>query len=277
MLFRLFKEDLKRLFLKKSAYLTIIIYLVIGYANFMFIISEQPFANPYFIQPSAFEYFVQVQGGGSGFLMIILPLLVTLAIGDFFIKERQSSMLSFMLMRTSSMSYIRNRITSLGLASSIFLFVCQILLFALALILFPINAPLEENQGMVFFALDLLMNSPWVYSFVIIINSCLMAFCFSTFSVIVSVIVKNFYAAMMLPYFLFIIVSEMLNSLPMILGAGGSLFHHFSPLSMIGGYITRDIDLIVLPLYWLTLTIINAMLATILFNIRINNDKILIS
>lgn len=275
MLYRCISEDLKRLIMKKTAWLSAIVYVAIGYGNFVFIMSEQPFVNPNFIQPSAFEYFVQAQGGGSGFLIILLPFLVTLGTGDFLIKEKQSSMMSYYLTICSNMAYIRNRIISLGLTSFVFIFVCQMFLFCVALFLFPIEMPLEQNQGMIFYALDLLMSNPWLYTFIIIINSCLMAFCFSTISIAVSLVVRNFYAAVMLPYFLFVVFSEILNGLPLIFGIQSLPFHHFSPSGMVGSYISIHDKLFVVPLYWILFGGLSTILTTIVFFYRLKTDKLI--
>ena len=275
MLYRILKADITRLCKKTTTWLTVVLYLLLGYANFLSILSEQPISNPSFVQPSAFEYFVMSQGGGSGFLLIVLPLLVTIGTGDFFIREKHSSMMSYMLMRTTSKSYIINRLISLALSSAFFIFCCQFLLLVLAMVLFPITTP-DQNQGMIFYSVNLLMNSPLLYSFLIIFNSCLMAIFFSTFSVIIGIFAKNFYLAIMLPYFLFIVASEILSSFPMIFGVQTLFFHHYSPLNMVGGYVSSHEIGITVPLYWILFIILSMTLAIKLFISRLQKDKILI-
>lgn len=275
MILRLLKEDINILIKKKSAWFALLLFLLIAGANIMFIRSEQPIANPYFEPPSAFEYFVSVQGGGSGFLLLFLPLAVTLATGDIFIRERRSSMLSYSIVRANTKQYIQSRTVSLGIASFLFTFISQLLLFLGTLLFFPITQP-STDQGIVYYAANIFINNPWIYCFIIIVNSALMAFSFSCLSVIISIIFQNLYVSIMLPYVVFIGFSEILMSLPMFLGFQGTLFYNLSPLSMAGDYITKSFHWITVPIYWIFISIISVRIAIILFKNRFEKEKLLL-
>ncbi|MCJ7841738.1 hypothetical protein MUB24_12685 [Lederbergia sp. NSJ-179] len=274
MVYTLIQEDLKRLFVKKFTWMAIILYLLIAVANLMFIRSEEPVGNPDFTPTPAFEYFVMIQGGGSGVLMIFLPLLVTLATGDFFIKERRSSLLSYSLMRASMRQYICCKLASIGVISFLFLFLCQLLLFIGLLTVFPLTKPSVDN---VFYATDLFLHSPWMYCILIIFNSALMAFFYSCLTIIVGIVFRNFYVSIMLPYVSFIGLSEVFMSLPLLIdGQLGGLFYDLAPMSMAGEYITNTFYWAVIPLYWIVLGGLSFLLAIWLFEWKFQREKLLL-
>lgn len=274
---RLLKKDIKRLALKKTTWFALLLFILITGVNLKFIHSELPTSNPYYDPLSAFEYFVSIQGGGSGFLLLLLPLGVTLTTGDFFIRERLSSILSYSLIRADNIKvYIRNRIISLGITSFLFIFFLQLILFIGTLVLFPVTKP-KLDQGIVYYAVDLFINSPLIYSFIVIINSALMAFFFSCISVLISLYSNNLYTAIMLPYVIFIGVSEILMSFPMFLGIKGILFYNISPLNMAGDYITNSFHWAIVPLYWIILSIICIKIIIIMFMNRFQKEKLLIN
>ncbi|MCL1990926.1 MAG: hypothetical protein FWG67_08570 [Defluviitaleaceae bacterium] len=247
------QQKLKKLISKKSTWLIIIIYLTVGIGNYWFIHSEHPWANPYFeFNTSFFEYFVLIQGGGSGFMFILLPLLVTLSTGDSFIKTRRSSILSYGLMRTNLVSYIRNEVLSTGMISFIFVALCQFLLFFFSLFFTQI-AIVNAEQGMIIYAVELLNAAPLIYILLIIFNSSLMAFFFSTFTIGLSILFKSLYSAILLPYLIFIGLSEMMMTMPLITPFYGKWFYNLAPLNMVGGYIWLTFSIFAVPMYWLVL------------------------
>lgn len=275
MMVRLLKEDIKRLALKKTTWFALLLYILTAGGNVIFIRSELPLTNPNYNPFSAFEYFISVQGGGSGFLFLLLPLTVALTTGDFFIGERLSSILSYSLIRAGSIkSYIRNRIISLGITSFLFTFFLQLLLLLSLSVLFPVSKP-SLDQGIVYYAVDLFINNPLIYSFIIIINSALMAFFFSCISILISIYSKNLYSAIMLPYIIFIGVSELLMTFPLFLQTNGALFYNIAPLNMAGDYITNSFPLVTVPLYWMILIIICIKITIIVFKNRFKNEKLL--
>ncbi len=274
MTYTLIQEDLKRLITKKFTWVAIFFYLLIAATNILFIRSEEPVGNPYFTPTPAFEYFVMIQGGGSGVLMVFLPLLVTLATGDFFIKERRSSLLSYSLMRTSLRQYIRCRVLSIGVSSFLFLFFCQLLLFISLLLVFPLTNPSVSNVN---YATDLLVHNPWIYCLLVIINSALMAFFYSCLTTIIGIIFQNFYVSIMFPYVCFIGLSEVFMSFPLLLdGELGALFYDLAPMSMAGDYITSTFYWAVIPLYWIMLGGLSFLFAIWLFGWKFQREKLLL-
>ncbi|MGH0567367.1 hypothetical protein CN394_14340 [Bacillus anthracis] len=275
MIFRFLKMDIRRLVTKKSTWFVLILFLLAGYGNFMLIRSEEPTGNPDYVSMSGFEYFVSSQGGGSGLLLVILPLLVTLATGDSFIRERRSSILSYSLMRINIDSYIKNRMLSLAITSSVFMFFCQLLLLILALCYFPVTKP-SINQGIVEYAANLFVNNPGIYCFIILINSACMAFFFSLFSIIISIIFQNLYAAVMLPYVLFIGISSILMSFPSIFGLDAIVFYNFAPMTMSGDYISKSIHWTIVPIYWVILSLFCFKIGVSMFVRKFQGEKLLL-
>lgn len=277
MINRLLKDDIRRVVLKKSTWFALLFFILVAGVNIRFIYSELPIANPNYDPFSAFEYFVSIQGGGSGFLFLLLPLVVTLTTGDFFIRERLSSILSYSLMRTDNVKvYIRNRIISLGITSFLFTFFIQLVLLLGLLLLFPVTTP-NLDQGMVSYAENLFINNPLIYSLIIIFNSALMAFFFSCFSVLISLYSKNIYTAIMLPYVIFIGASEILMTLPLFLNEIGIWFYNIAPLNMAGDYITNSFHLLTVPLYWIVLIVVCIMIISLTFKNRFKKEKLLIN
>ncbi|MFS0647362.1 hypothetical protein [Siminovitchia sp. 179-K 8D1 HS] len=274
MIYRFIQECLKRLIKKKFAWVALFSYLLIAAGNILFIRSEEPVGNPYFTPTAAFEYFVMIQGGGSGVLMFFLPLLVTLATGDFFIKERRSSLLSYSLMRTSMRQYIRSKVLSIGVSSFSFLFFCQFLLFISLLWIFPLTKPGVDN---IHYATDLFVHNPWIYCLLIILNSALMAFFYSCLTIIIGIIFQNLYVSIMLPYVCFIGLSQVFMSFPLLLdGEQGALFYDLAPMSMAGDYITSTFYWAVIPLYWIVLGGLSYLLVMWLFEWKFKREKLLL-
>lgn len=274
MIYRFIQDCLKSLIKKKFTWMAFFFYLLIAAGNIMFIRSEEPVGNPYFTPTSAFEYFVMIQGGGSGVLMVFLPLLVTLATGDFFIKERRSSLLSYSLMRTSLRQYIRSKVLSIGFSSFLFLFFCQLLLFISLLLIFPLTKPGVDNIN---YATDLLVHNPWIYCLLIILNSALMAFFYSCLTIIIGIIFQNLYVSIMLPYVCFIGLSEIFMSFPLFLdGKLGAFFYDFAPMAMAGDYITSTFYWAVIPLYWIALGGLSYLFVIWLFEWKFQREKLLL-
>jgi hypothetical protein len=272
----LLKQNIKGLLVKKSTWFILLSYLLLGLGNYAFIHSGFPFLNPNFEFTTSFwEYFIMAQGGGSGFLFVVLPLLVTLSTGDFFIKKRHSSILSYSLIRSSASKYIRNEIISTGITSFIFVFFAQTLLLLSALFFSQIGT-VDSQQGMIFFASNILYQAPAIYVLLIIINSSLMAFFFSTLSIGLSIILKNKYSAIMLPYVGFIGGSEILMTLPMIFGLKAKNFYDYAPLAMSGDYITLEISAWIIPMYWIVGSILIYTIVLRVFKNALKQGKLLL-
>lgn len=270
------KQNIKWLLSKKSTWFVLLTYLLLGIGNYMFIHSGMPFANPSFKFATSFwEYFIMAQGGGSGFLFVILPLLVTLSTGDSFIKKRHSSILSYSLTRSSVLKYIRNESISTGITSFIFVFFSQTLLLMCALLFSQISA-VDVEQEMIFFASDLLYKAPLIYVLLIIVNSGLMAFFFSMLSICLSIIFKNKYSAIMLPYVTFIGGSQMLMVLPMLFGVGARVFYEFSPLVIAGDYISIDVNMWIIPAYWSICIVLMYKIVLVVFKSALRRGKLLL-
>jgi len=249
---------------------------LLGVGNYIFVHSGFPFANPDFEFATSFwEYFIRAQGGGDGFLFVMLPLLVTLSTGDFFIKKRHSSILSYSLTRTSVSKYIKNEVIATGITSFIFVFFAQMLLLLVALCFSQIGT-VDVGQEMIFFATSILYKAPLVYILLIIINSSLMAFFFSTLSIGLSIIFKNKYSAIMLPYVGFIGISEMLMTFPMFFGLKAKIFYDYAPLVMSGDYITLAIHAWIVPMYWVVGSAVMYIIVLGMFKNALKQGKLLL-
>src|SRR5699024_4708823 len=90
------------------------------------------------------------------------------------------------------------------------------------------------------YAANIFVNMPWVYVFLIIINSSLMASFITILSVTIGIFIMNRYVAVFVPFAAFIGVSTIMMSLPAIIGTSGIFIHDVSPLAMVGGYFTSD-------------------------------------
>ena len=275
-MYLLIKQNVKRLREKKNTWIILLIYLLLGIGNYMAIHSGMPFANPNFEFVTSFwEYFVSVQGGGSGIMFVVLPLLVTLSTGEFFIEKRHSSILSYGLIRSSKRTYIRNEIFATGITSFIFVSFAQVILLISALFFTRIGV-VDPDQGMIFFAERLLYNAPLIYVLLIIINSSLMAFFFSTFSIWLSIIFKNKYSAMMLPFVAFIGVSMVLMTLPVIFGPYVRIWYEYAPLVMAGDYVSQTPNVLAVPAYWIFGSLLMYVVVTVTFKASFRQEKLLL-
>lgn len=275
MILRIWKQDVKKLLASYTTWISFIIYLIIAFANILLVYSEQPTANPMYESMSSFDYFVSVQGGGSGFLFIFLPLAITLATGDFFIKERRSSMLSYSLVRTGSKQYIWTKITVFGTLSFLFVFVIQAILLIVTMTFFPFKLP-ALDQGIVFYAAPLFLNQPFLYCLLIILNQSLMAFFYSCLSIFFSILFKNLYVAVMLPYVFFIGISQFLQAMPMFSDELGLLLYNMSPLTMTGDFITKSFNWSIVPLYWVVLILVMIPLISYIFNKKFTKETLIL-
>lgn len=265
----MFFNDLKTIMLRKTTIVSILAILTCAIVNYFVIINEQPNIS----SMSSFEYFVSIQGGASGLLFIILPLSLTLSTGDIFTKERNSSLISFSLVRVNREKYIKNKVLSLGAINFLFMIFCQVLILICALIIFPVKSS-NINQGYVLFAKSLLYSNPIIYSVIIILNAGLMSIFFSFLSIIISLLFKKLYAAIMLPYIVFIGFSELLMSMPSIIGIKGIIFYYFSPLAMTGDYIAKDLSIPSISIYWMILIMLSYRGSIYLFNKKFKNETL---
>lgn len=269
------KEDIKRFLFSKNAVIAFIMYFAISILNIYFVRSELPLSNPSYMQPCAFDYFVMIQGGGSGFLFVLLPLIVTLSTGDLFIKERTTSILSYSLTRVSEKKYIVNKITSIGIGSFLFLLFTELILLFVIMVIFPTGNLVSPNEN-VYYAVGLFINHPVLYCLLIVINSSLMAVFFSIFSIMISIYIKNIYASLILPYVAFIGISQILMAFPMILGEKGIMIYNLTPLVMTGDYITNSFEWFIVPAYWIVLIFIIFIITKSCFISQFKNEKILL-
>lgn len=259
---------------RKNFILSIFITVLIAIVNIFFIKSQQPVSNSLIEPMTSFEYFVNVQGGASGFLCLVLPLSVTFATGDIFIKEKKSSIMSYSLMRTNIDTYIKKRLFYIGATSFLFVFLVQCLIFFITLILFPANDP-GLNHDTVIYGKDLFLSNPWVYCFIVLITSSLMAFWFSSFSIFIDIFINNLYVSLMMPYILLIGISQTLMAFPMLIGLKGRLIYNMAPLVLNGDYFTVNFDLWIPPLYGLLMSIISFYVSVYFFKKRFHKEKII--
>ncbi|MFD1068277.1 hypothetical protein [Oceanobacillus locisalsi] len=247
--------EMKNLYKKKSIWLAFFVFLAAVVHIYSFILSEQPIAeNIPFEANHVFYYFVSIQSDMSSYLMILLPLIPLIVLGDSFISERRTSILTYKLMRMDSNKYIHSKLISLAIIAFLLMFVLQSLLFVGSLIVFPISSPQAIETGITpQFASHLFVNMPWFYVFLIIINSSLMSSFIIILSVTVSMFIRNRYVAIFLPFALFIGVSIIMMAFPAIIGGSGIIVHDISPLAMLGGYFNSSISWWIVPLYWLVL------------------------
>ncbi|MCU9809628.1 hypothetical protein LEQ06_16600 [Paraclostridium sp. AKS46] len=170
----IFLSNLRNVIKRKTTIISMLLILASAISNYLLIVSEQPNINSL----SSFEYFTAIQGGGAGLLFVVLPITLTLLTGDIFIKERNSSLISFSLVKSDIETYIKNKLLSLGAINFLFLVSAQILILICALVIFPVKSS-HIDQGYAIFAKDLLYSNPLLYCSIIIFNSGLMSIFFS--------------------------------------------------------------------------------------------------
>lgn len=253
---KIIKENMHAIIGKRSTWMALGLFFLIALLNIAFLKSEEPIGHPLYTPSPAFHYFVSAQGGGSGFLFIFLPLFLSLVTGDLFITERKTSYMMFSCARMNVNTYISKKIMTIGLTSFIVLALAQTILLVYTIIAFPLVPP-DPEQGVIYFAQKFFLEAPFLYSFLIIINSSLMAFFMGVLSVLSGIIFKNYYAAILTPYLLFIAISEILMSLPLVLNERfSSISYATAPLVMSGDYITLDFSWWVPIVYWLVLIVL---------------------
>src|SRR5699024_11589961 len=95
---------------------------------------------------------------------------------DSFAAERNSSILTYKLTRMNANQYIHSKLISLAITGFLFMLILQLLLFIGSLIFFPVHFPeVIEPRITLEYAANIFVYTPWIYVFLIIINSSLMA------------------------------------------------------------------------------------------------------
>src|SRR5699024_7314816 len=274
-MFTMLHTEIKKLYQQKSVWLALLIFSIATVHIYYFILSEQPISEniPYEAN-HVFYYFSYIQSDLSSYLMIVLPLLPLIVLGDSFAAERNSSILTYKLTRMNANQYIHSKLISLAITG--FMFILQFLLFIGSLIFFPIHFPEVIEPGITLdYAANIFVNMPWVYVFLIIINSSLMASFITILSVTIGIFIMNRYVAVFVPFAEFIVVSTIMMSLPAIIGTSGIFIHDVSPLAMVGGYFTSDFQWWFVPLYWMILNLILYLLTVRSFRIQFEKEKLL--
>lgn len=276
-MFTLLCMEIKNTFQKKSIWLAFFIFITAAIHIYSFILSEQPIPENIPYEAShVFYYYSNVQSDVSSYLMILLPLLPLIALGDSFISERKSSILTYKLMRMDGNKYIHIKLMSLVITGFLFMFILQLLLFIASLLVFPINLPKGIEPGITNeYAPQLFLNLPWVYVFLIIINSSLMACFITILSVTVGIFISNRYVAIFVPFVLFIGVSIIMMAFPAIIGTDGIFIYDISPLSMVGSYFSTSFSWWTVPLYWIVLNVIIYFLTVYSFRLQFNREKLI--
>lgn len=268
-----FLYNIKIFLFRKDIFFSLFITIILAVLNILFIKSEQP-QNLLIPQMTSFEYFINVQGGASGILYLLLPLSVSIATGGIFIKQKKSSIISYSLTRVNIKTFIKRKLIYIGSASFLFMLICQGFIFIITLLLFPNNNP-DAGQGLIIYGKDLLSSNPWVYSFIIILNSCLMAFWFSSFSIVIGIFLNNLYASLMLPYILLMGISQIMMAFPALIGLKGIFIHNMAPLVLAGDYITTQINIFTPIIYAIAMNIAMFFIAVYFFEKRFKKEKII--
>ncbi len=267
-----FIYNMKVFLFRKNVFVSLLITIILSLLNIILIKLEQP-QNILIPKMTSFEYFVNVQGGASGTLFLVLPLSVSVATGGIFIKEKKSSIMSYGLTRINVRTFIKRKLIYIGSISFSFMFICQLSIFMIALLLFPNNNP-DASQGLIVFGRDLLVSNPWLYSFIIILNSCLMAFWFSSLSIIISIYSNNLYTCLMLPYILLMSISQIMMAFPALIGLKGIFIYNMAPLVLSGNYITIDFNIFTPTIYGITANIILFIIAVYSFEKRFKHERL---
>ncbi|WP_027701293.1 hypothetical protein [Metaclostridioides mangenotii] len=223
---------------------------------------------------TGFEYFAYLNSG-DGIVGIIYPLFISLVVGDLFIKEKRSSVLSYKITRLNSNDYIKKKVYSVGASSFIYMFFIQIIILVISLIIFKTGIPLRSQKN-IYFCTEMLYNNPFVYCLVLILNSSLMASFMGVFTVFLSIIFKRLYAALILPYIIFMGITEFLTGFPLWIGGDlGQVFFKYAPLNMTGQYISSLNVMTLEPtIYWIILTIIFYKLSIYYFDKKLKNETL---
>lgn len=261
---------------KRKLIISIFILVACGVLNMTSIQSQQVLYidNPNIPQMTSFEYFLNIQGDAVGFLHILYFLAITLAIGDFFIKEKKSSMLYFSLARMNIKKYIKEKIISIGFTSIVFIFLSQVLMLIIAMILFPSNLPSLSQDYVLYINKEFFSTYPLIYCFIVIFNSCIMAFAYSCFTVFISIIFDNIYIVLTVPYLFNIGISIFMTSFPMYIGRAGYYIYNLAPTILAGAYISDSFNFLYPVLYWVILSIIFYKLSIVAFENKFKKEKL---
>src|SRR5699024_364271 len=89
-MFTMLHTEIKKLYQQKSVWLALLIFSIATVHIYYFILSEQPISEniPYEAN-HVFYYFSYIQSDLSSYLMIVLPLLPLIVLGDSFAAERK--------------------------------------------------------------------------------------------------------------------------------------------------------------------------------------------
>ena len=261
--------DIKLILKRKRVIFSALIVIILATLNLFWMGNDMIWTKSI----TGFEYYGFFYTG-EGIVGILYPLVISLVVGDFFIKEKRSSVLSYNITRMNSNDYIKKKVYSIGASSFIYMFFIQIIILVISLIIFKSGNPLR-SQTHIYFCTEILYNNPFIFCLILIFNCSLMASFMGVFTVFISIIFKRLYAALILPYIIFIGISEFFEGFPLWIGGDISyIFYNYAPKIMLLDYLSHDYIFIEPTAYWIILIIIFYKLSIYYFDKKLKNETL---
>ena len=216
------------------------------------------------------KFFRAIKGTSSATFVMIAPLIISLICGDSLNIDRQQNMLPLFLARIDYQKYILKKIIALSIVGFIFVFSVLLLSYILAAFIFPYTFPVQKDQGEPWFWGDLCLAQPYFY---LLINLCiqgLIGACFSIFALFISILIKNRFVGLALPWLIYLIMTVVLEMIklgrykPIVL-AGGYLYHPY--------YSNQGTECLI-PLCWLTFWALFSILTYICFRASFKKGRL---
>ncbi|WP_160673983.1 hypothetical protein [Clostridium sp. C8-1-8] len=200
-----FKEEMKRIFLSKNMLVAVIMAFLCMFTSILL-------GNFYVEKKDAVYYFMLAHSLGSASLLPLLaPVIVSLPFVASFLEDKESGFFKYLLLRISHKKYVVIRLISNALAGALALTIPLSTIFVFYALFYGV-----KTNGMAVgkYAGDLSwlsVNRPLLFVFSIIALTFIYGMVISTLGLGLSVIIKNRYLAIILPFILAIFTGTVLE------------------------------------------------------------------
>jgi hypothetical protein len=196
------KEEFKRAFLSKSTVLSItLVFLSI------FIGAIESFLFP--VENNAFNLLIiGYSGGTASILSVLFPILVSIPFASSYIDDSKTGYLKYILTKTKLINYIKIRLLANGLIGGFVLSFCLSISFFLFVILKGTKSSVIHAQ--INILKDIFETNPFLYIFLLILNSFVCGMVFATFALGISTFLKNKYLTVIFPFIFYILSGTLL-------------------------------------------------------------------
>ncbi|SMO95644.1 ABC transporter permease subunit [Melghirimyces algeriensis] len=214
-------------------------------------------------QHNAFFAFYSAQGWGPyTFLPLIFPLIMVLFAGDTLAWDLKTGYSNLVLMRVGRRKYIVGKLISASVLTFLVIVLCEFLMFGYSLTQFPVFSPKHIVPGLTpEYASDLATSYPFLYVGLIILNTALMGMAFTVLAILLSLMVRNIVAILVIPWVLYIGLSFIVQ----IMGIGGLAPMRLGVLYLVEGTIFHPLEI---PLFWAVFWLISLILIFCIYNQR---------